>query len=282
MSDPPNRARSRHFSAATRCIAYACRILVADATGAKTLKSIGKGSSRIDREIAVVREVFGNIDTDKLRGHLEREWENNIGARTSSFRGHPTGSQLSNIFWTLFCRRVYHGPSAARFKDPIDVSRSLVISGGGVGTRRKVCEKFFAERRVSPRRLKVVLRELVSKDDKAFARDWFKDMKWDVDIDVADGDATDATACGNGSPCRTDERTSSSSCESSYMQHPLDMPLDVPVDFIEPECDFVRRDDIARTMVLEDGDGGDARVCHWFECASGCGRAWDGNSQCQC
>lgn len=244
----------------TRNISSTCKILVADAMGGrKILMKTGKGLPPRGRELAIVREVFGNVDAGFLHDHLECEWYR-VSTRT---RGRPTCSELSNLFWTLFLRRVYRDLQDARLDGIINVSRSLVVSGGGVGTRRSVRPLFFTERGVSPEPLKRVLQTLVS-SDKTFVRDWFAAMRWDY---VGGGVSSDRS---DRSETRTTASSSCGSSSSTYMEHPLDMPIDAPVDFIEvdDEGDDVRRDDVRRDRL--------------FECAYGCGRVWDGNSQCPC
>ena len=256
----------REFRAATRDMAYACRILVADAMGGtKTLTKIGFGLSRHDREIAIVRAVFGNVDVDTLHHRLEKEWFR-VGAKSSTpTRRTPTGSDLSNMFWTLFLRRVYRDVDepTSRFDDVVDVSRRLVVSGGKVGTRRRMRPDFFTERGVSPNPLRTILETLATGPDKTFARQWFADVGWD-DVLVAKTDSSESN-----SPARTTDTIPESRSSSSYMQHPLDTPSETPIEFIET--------DRAIAIPIENDGGGLS-----FVCGFGCGRAWDGDSQCPC
>ncbi|MBE34568.1 MAG: hypothetical protein CMI16_03255 [Opitutaceae bacterium] len=265
-------------------MAYACRILVADAMGgSKVLMKVGIGLSRHDREVAIVRAVFGNVDVERLHHRLEREWFR-VGAKSSTAtRRNPTGSDLSDMFWTLFLRRVYREETrgASRFDDVVDVSRRLVVSGGKVGTRRCMRSDFFAERGVSPNPLRTTLEGLATTgiDDKTFAREWFANMGWD-DVLVRTKNEPPSTATISDS-------------SSSYMQHPLDTPPEAPMDFIELGNDVdagttdvagaksfrLARDRAVARPIADDDTRGRLPL---FECGFGCGRAWDGNSQCPC
>lgn len=269
----------REFRAATRDMAYACRILVADAMGGtKTLTKIGFGLSRHDREIAIVRAVFGNVDVVKLHHRLEKECAKSM----TSTRRNPTGSDLSDMFWTLFLRRVYRGVGGARFDDVIDVSRRLVISGGKVGTRRRMRSDFFTEHDVSPNPLRTVLEGLVTGPEKTFAREWFADARWDDVLEETDSSAS--RSLESDSLARTKRRSSTTGTTaadttgshsfSSYMQHPLDTPLETPIDYIDPER--------AIAIPITNGEAREGDRLSSFECGFGCGRTWDGNSQCPC
>lgn len=254
---------------ATRDIAYACRILVADALGGKkALTKVGKGLSRLERERAIVREVFGDVDVDELHACVLREWYF-ADMKTASKKGRPTGTDIANFFWTLFLRRVYRDEPGACLDDLVNVPRSLVVSGGPVGTRRRVRAEFFEERRVSPNTLRTVLERLVKSEKKTFVSEWFVEAGWH---DALLGHSKKNKERRRESTSTTTSSTTSVSGVSGvsgvssaipYMCHPLDTPYDdAEFDVLDPD---------------EPSNEGDL-----FSCGSGCGRVWDGNSQCQC
>lgn len=261
---------SAFSSVATRDIAYACRILVADAlVGKKALMKVGKGLPRLEREKAIVREVFGDVDVDALHARVEREWRL-AGMKSSSIRRRPTGTDIANYFWTLFLRRVYRDDSRARLDEPVDVPRSLVVSGGPVGTRRRVRAAFFEERRASPNTLRTVLEELVGSERKTFAREWFTDLGWHDVLGLSKNERRENTVVSSGASGASGVSTTNASAattpaQTSYMTHPLDTPHETTIIDVLSDSD-------------EPVDGRD----DLFACGSGCGRAWDGNSQCQC
>ena len=176
---------------------------------------------------------------------------------------------------------MYRDDPSARFDELVDVDRTLVVSGGGVGTRRSVRRAFFEERRVSPVPLRNALARLVN--DRKNVRGGVVRGHGMARVSRSGG-LRPLRPRGGFHPPQTPSDLESERglrgrsplgsplCRESYMPHPLDTPLESPVDMVNPDY-------VASEVNTEDGI---TAATLWFECAGGCGRVWDGNSQCQC